>query len=475
MKKSVYTLIILLLTFDLGYNVCNLFNRSKYNELKKDIIDEIGSSKQINNYSELKGTGTHNPLSKFFSNKSEAIKKYPFLKTYLENNPDVNWRNLEKDWVLIQDEIMKAGENSEVSFPKTEKGYRINRPIFLRQGQTLSFAPNTKIIDETDDYAFKIIGGIKFPNEAITHVCLRNLNIVGNPHSKGAIELKNAYLVNLDNVSISNYNNREARAISLQDFFQININTLQVNNIKQGTGVFVDSINGNSGQLNFINTIIQRCNIGLFIKGSRNLIDGINMVGGSIGNNYSTGVVIDKNVHNVNFIGNHFENHDGKFYSGKTAISLEPKEGATVESINFIGNFFVNNKYSIRSDNAKRVSITGNEFDGRNIKGSVAIRQSAKDSSWVINPNQFINNSRNLVEAGSNNMNLSSINVDSSGVIYPQKSGSGIYSGSKDPNGNIKADAGSIYLRTNPRSKNQLYIKQGNNSFSGWKPVAVKD
>ncbi|MCB5237679.1 hypothetical protein [Niallia circulans] len=470
--------IILVVIFFLGYTSSFILYKNQKNEIKKEIYSEISKIDSLDiltSWANLEGNGKNNPLSESYSTKGEVLKEYPFIGDYLVDNSEVDWKNLENDWVVIQNEIIEAGINGRIEVPKPKVGYRINRPLILRQGQTLTFAPNTKVYDDTGDFAFKIIGEKGFPNNALTHIILRNLDIEGSPRSKGAIKIDNAYLINLDNIKISGYENNSSRAISLSDFFQINLNTVQVNNIKNGIGILVDSVNGNSGQLNLMNTIIQRCRVGLQIEGSNNLIDGVNMYGGAIGNNYSVGMVIGKNVNNVNIIGSHFENHDGKKYSGKTAVSMELEKDYTSESINFYGNLFVNNQYSIKSNNIKRATISGNQFDGRQIEGAIAIHQGKGDNSWLINPNQFLNNTEDLVESGSNHINLSSISIDESGVIYPQNSKSGIYSGAGDPNGKIEGNSGSIYLRTDDNSNYHFYIKKRDNTSLGWQPLILNE
>lgn len=419
----------------------------------------------------LIGDGQKHPLSKQFKTKNDAVNSYPFLHKYLTAHPRIDWKTLEMDWVVIQNSIEAAGINEQVSVPRPSSGYRINRPIIIKQGQIIDFSPNTKIYDYTSDYAFEVVGGSKFPQDAVTHITLKNLDIIGSYSSYGGLKLRNSYLTNIENVKISNYANPNAKGIYLQDFFQINLNTVQINNIQKGKGIYVDSIEGNSGQLNLLNTIVQRSKIGIHVVGSQNLIDGINVYGGAVGNNYSRGVVIGKNVYNFNFIGSHFENHDGLNYDGKTAIDMQIPNGTSSESINFLGCIFINNKYAIQSNNTKRVTLSGSQFDGRNIKGSIAIKQGSGDASWTINPNYFVNNDKNLVEAGKNHLNLSAVSINSKGVLYPQKNTAGLYSGSRNPEGNIEAKTGSIYLRTDTSAKYHVYVKQSNKGNRGWKPL----
>jgi hypothetical protein len=425
-------------------------------------------------WSGLIGDGEEHLLKEQFKTKKEAVNSYPFLHKYLTQHSESNWGKLEIDWVVIQNAIDIAGENGHVSVPKPSVGYRINRPITLKQGQTIDFSPNTKIYDYTNDYAFKIVGGTKFPGDAVTHITLRNLDIVGNSSSYGAIKLKNSYLTNIENVKVSNYANPNAKGIYLQDFFQINLNTVQVNNIEKGKGIYVDSIEGNSGQLNLLNTIVQRSRIGIHVVGSQNLIDGINVYGGAVGNNYSRGVVVGKNVYNFNFIGSHFENHDGLKYDGTTAIDMKIPNGTSSESINFLGCIFINNKYAIQSNNTKRVTLSGNQFDGRNIKGSIAIKQGNGDASWTVNPNYFVNNDKNLMEAGKNHLNLSAVSINSKGVLYPQKNTAGVYSGSENPEGNVAAKTGSIYLRTDNSAEHHIYVKQSDKGNTGWRSLETR-
>ncbi|TWD92372.1 hypothetical protein FB550_1182 [Neobacillus bataviensis] len=463
----------LLLLFVVGYYGYNYILDLAYDIVSKKInVNNIQVSKEsFSSFKDVIGDGKKHRLYASFKTKSEAINNYPFLHWYLKENPEVNWKELEMDWVVIQNAIEESGLNSKVTIPKAFIGYRINRPIIIKQGQTIVFSPNTKIFDHTSDYAIKIVGGTKFPDDSITNVNLGNLDIIGSNDSKGAIKLQNAYLINFDNIKISNYGHPEAKGIFLQDVFQINLNTIQINNLKNGTGIYVDSIEGNSGQLNFINTIVQRSKIGIHVIGRKNLIDGINFYGGAIGNNYSKGVLVGKNVYNLNFTGSHFENHDGKNQRGTTAVNMELPNGYSAESINFIGCTFINNKYSIKSNNTKRVNISGNQFDGRNIQGSIAIKQGNGDAAWLINPNYFINNDQTVIDAGKDHVYLSSISINSKGVLFPQKTKAGIYSGAKDPEGNVEAKTGSIYLRTDSTSHFHVYVKQSNQGKKGWKPL----
>jgi len=468
-----------ILTASIFFIVVGYFGYTHTVNITYDVIEKKLNKENQNSdkqrseskWADLVGDGEKHPLSKQFETKNDAVNSYPFLHKYLATYPEINWETLEMDWVVIQNSIETAGINEQVSIPKPSSGYRINRPIIIKQGQTIDFSPNTKIYDYTNDYAFKIVGGSKFPQDAVTHITLKNLDIVGNSSSYGAIKLKNSYLTNIENVKVSNYDNPNAKGIFLQDFFQINLNTVQVNNIEKGKGIYVDSIEGNSGQLNLLNTIVQRSRIGIHVVGSHNLIDGINVYGGAVGNNHSRGVVVGKNVYNFNFIGSHFENHDGLKHDGTTAIDMQIPDGTSSESINFLGCIFINNKYAIQSNNTKRVTLSGSQFDGRNIKGSIAIKQGNGDASWTINPNYFVNNDKNLVEAGKNHLNLSAVSINSKGVLYPQKNTAGVYSGSKDPEGNVEAKTGSIYLRTDDSATYHIYIKQSDKGNKGWKPL----
>ena len=456
-----------------GYYGYNYFLDLSYDIVSKklNIANTQITMESDSPFKNIVGDGKKHPLYERFKTKSEAVNQFPFLYSYLNENPDVDWKVLEIDWVVIQNVIEQTGIDGKVSIPKAIVGYRINRPILLKQGQTIDFSPNTKLFDYTSDYALKIFGGTKFPDDSLTNVNVNNLDIIGSSSSHGAIKLQNSYLINLNNIKISNYSGSDVKALFLQDFFQVNLNTIQINNLQNGIGIYVDAVKGNSGQLNFINTIVQRSKIGLHVVGSDNLIDGINFYGGAIGNNYSEGVVVGKNVYNLNFTGSHFENHDGKNQRGNTAVKMELSDSKSAESINFIGCAFINNKYSIKSNNTKRVTVSGNQFDGRNIKGSIAIKQGAGDASWVINTNFFTNNDKNLIEAGKDHVNLSSISINSNGVLHPQKSIAGIYSGDMDPEGNIAAKTGSIYLRTDSKAKNHVYVKQSNEGKKGWKPL----
>ncbi|MBY0063448.1 hypothetical protein [Priestia aryabhattai] len=460
----------------LGYISYNNIIDTTYTMVQKNLTKETGNVKENEKiWSDLKGDGKTHPLKEKFKKKEDAIKSFPFLYSYLKDYPNLDWEDIEIDWVVIQNAINSAGINSQILIPKPIIGYRINRPIIIKQGQTIDFSSNSKIYDYTGDYCFKIIGGAKFPQNSITHVTLKNLDIEGSIASKGAIQLKNAYLVNIENVKVSKYDSYKANAIHLQDFFQINLNTVQVNNVKNGTGIYVDSVTGNSGQLNMTNTIVQRSKVGMYISGSNNLIDGINFYGGAVGNNYSKGVVVRKNVYNLNFIGSHFENHDGHNYSGTTAVEMELSNNTSSESINFLGCIFINNKYGIRSNNVKRVSLTGNQFDARGIKDSVAVKQGKGDGAWIINPNYFVNNGHDLLESGKNHVNLSAVSIDSKGVFYPQNSKAGIYSGSESPEGKIVASPGSIYLRTEESTNYYVYVKQTDKGSKGWKPLKVNN
>ncbi|XYG87611.1 hypothetical protein QH637_02805 [Heyndrickxia coagulans] len=464
----------LLLLFIFGY-----FSYKYVLNLTYDIIEKgldsanFQTNEKESNYlfKDLKGDGRSHPLSEKFKTKSQVMKRYPFLYSYFKETPNVNWKSIENDWAVIQNAINSAGINGYIKIPKATVGYRINEPFIIKQGQTIVFSPNTKLFDfNKNDYAIKIIGGSNFPGTAITNISISNVNIVGSSFSQGAIKMQNCYLINLYNIKVDNYNKNLANGIYLQDFFQISLNSIQINRVKNGNGIHVDAVNGNSGQLNIMNSIIQRSKNALFVIGSHNLVDGVNFWGGAIGNNYSKGVRIEKNVYNVNFTGSHFENQDGKNGRGDTAVEMELPYGTSSESINFLGCAFINNKFSIISNNTKRVNITGNQFDSKNLKGSIAIKQGIGDGSWVINPNFFINNEKNIIEAGKNNIYMSSISVSSKGVLFPQNQKAGIYSGNKNPEGNVEAEAGSIYLRTSENSHYHIYEKKKDGK-TGWKPL----
>ncbi|MFE4028328.1 hypothetical protein ACFX4N_19465 [Priestia sp. YIM B13551] len=279
------------------------------------------------------------------------------------------------DAPFIQSIVAAAGMNQEVYFPKPQVAYRIQTPITLRQGQILEFAKYTKIYDYTNDYCFKIIGGTGFAVDAKTHVTIKNAEIIGSATALGDINL-----VNLEDLKITSYFNVSAKASYIEDFFQINLKTAQVNATVNEHGVYVNAVIGNSGQLNLYNTIVQRNRIGIELIGLGNIIDGVNMYGEAIGNDYGTGMKRGKNVYNVMFIGSHIKNHDIVTYSGDTAIDMVLSDDTVAEGITFFNCLFENNKYAIKSNNTKRVSLIGCQFSGNNISGAVAILQGAGDA-----------------------------------------------------------------------------------------------
>lgn len=371
------------------------------------------------------------------------------------------------DSVAIQAAVDAAGNNETVLLPIPTVGYKITVPIILRQGQKIEGSFST-ILDYTSDYCFKLVGGSTFATDAKTHASIKGLNIVGSSTSLGAIFLRNVYLIELEKVKISGYTNASAKSLYIEDFFQIDVRTVQINAISNGTGLYVNAVTGNSGQLNLYNTIIQRCQYALDIIGTSNLIDGVAMYGGAIGNNYNTGVRIGKNAYNVSFYNSHLENHDGVLYSGTKAVDMVLGSGLECEGIGFYNCLFINNKYAIQSDNAKRVVLLGNEFDGRSISGNVAITQGSGDSGWLVGSQKFTGYSTNITESGTTHVFLNSLYINSSGVIKPQNVGPGIYSGAGAPEGVVTAPQGSVFMRNNGASGNSFYSKYTGSGNTGW-------
>ncbi|WP_270577991.1 hypothetical protein [Caldibacillus thermoamylovorans] len=372
------------------------------------------------------------------------------------------------DSAYIQQVVNNAGYNQKIYLPKPPVAYVITTPIILRQGQTLEFAVNTKVYDRTDDYAFKIEGGPTFAVEAKTHVTICNAEIIGNPNSKGAIYARNVYLINFEKCKIHSYSNLAACGVWLEDFFQINFYSTQVNNIENGKGLYINAVTGNSGQVNLYNSIIQRSRIGLHVEGTGNVIDGVNMFGGAIGNNHEVGLKIGKNVHNFTAFGSHIENHDGITFAGTTAVDMFLDDGLVCEGVTFIACLFENNKYAIKSNNSRRVTLIGNQFKGNGIEGAVAITQGDGDGAWFISPNMFDGYETEIIEKGINHTVLRNLNVDYSGALFPQRSSAGIYSGDQYPEGKVTAKQGSIYLRTNGGFGYHVYIKNSGDGNTGW-------
>ncbi|MCB5235516.1 hypothetical protein [Niallia circulans] len=378
------------------------------------------------------------------------------------------------DAVIIRQALQDVGENGRVYMPKPSIAYRINSPVYYKSGQRIDSSPNTPVHDYTGDYAFQAIGGVRFADDAIKNIGLRNLNIMDKANGKGGVKLKNVYLVDLDFIKTSGYANSEAKTIHIDDFFQVNLRTVQVNANPNGHGIYVDTKTGNSGQLNLYNTIVQRCKRAMEIAGSGNLIDGITMIGGAFGNNYELGLKIGKNVYNVTMTGIHFENHDGVLYSGTTALDMTQSSGTAAEGVTIQNCFFINNKYGIVSNGTKRVVLLGNQFDGRSIAGSVAITQGANDAGWIIGPQYITGVTTDIIPNGVNHINLMKLKISSDGVIFPQANEAGIYSGAGSPEGVVQAEIGSIYLRTDGEYGRQFYNKGSGTGKTGWSLLTMQ-
>ncbi|MCM3746525.1 glycoside hydrolase family 55 protein [Paenibacillus pasadenensis] len=371
----------------------------------------------------------------------------------------------------IQAAVEAAGPGGVIRFPDPGpgKGYKIGTPIILKTGQTIEGGGMTIIYDRvSNDWCFKIVGGPAFAVEAKTHVTIRNLDFVGGPNTFGAIKLVNTYIIDLEHVKVRSYPNMAARSIYIEDFFQINLKTVQVNAISNGTGVYVNAVTGNAGQLNLYNTIVQRCQYGMDVIGTSNLIDGVSCFGGAFGNNYNTGLRIGKNVYNASFYNYHFENHDGELYSGTKAVDMQLGSGLECEGIGFYNTFFINNQNGILSNNAKRVTIIGCEFDGRSLPGNVAISMGSGDVGWLVGPQKFTGYATTIIENGVNHAFLNALRVTSTGVVRPQNVGPGIYCGSGFPEGVLTAPQGSIFMRSDGGAANSLYIKYSGSGNTGW-------
>jgi hypothetical protein len=379
----------------------------------------------------------------------------------------------------IQAAVNAAGANGKVYLPRPTTAYRIQTPIILKDGQIIEAYPNTTIYDYTNDYAFKVVGGAGFATQALKRVKLKNMVFVGSATPLGAIKLVNTFVVDLENIYAYNYSNALAQVLYIEDFFQVNFKTVHIYANRYGTGVYVNAVTGNSGQLNMYNTMIQRNNIGLDIIGTSNLIDGVIMYGGAIGDNYSKGLRIGKNVNNFVAIGTHIENHSGNLLTGEpmnfgdTAVDMQVT-GGTANGINFYGCYFINNKYGIKSNNTTRVSLIGSEFDGQSISGNVAITQGTGDTTWFIAPTQIINYTTDVITAGNFHTDMRAFALNGTNLQLT-RTGLGIYTGSSSPEGVVTAPVGSIYLRNDGSTGTVVYSKKSGTGNTGWQTLAQQN
>ena len=122
------------------------------------------------------------------------------------------------------------------------------------------------------------------------------------------------------------------------------------------------------------------------------------MLGGAIGNDFGTGMKRGKNVYNVIFIGSHIKNHNVVTYSRNGAIDKVLGDDKVAE-ITFFNCLFENNKYAIKSNNTKRISLIDCQFNGNNISETVAILQ-GDDVRWFFAPNFFEGNTAVIASTG---------------------------------------------------------------------------
>lgn len=459
--------------------------QNQFDEFKGDVDEQIDSQKQrVDNLI----SSTPQPSEIVDARLDESGKLFANVKAHLDDKGtkiktltkktdykfvDSTGDGIVDDAPFIQSIVDTAGMNQKVYFPKPQVAYRIQTPINVKQGQILEFSKNTKVYDYTNDYCFKVMGGPNFAVDAKTHITIKNAEIIGSATSLGAIKLVNVYIIDLENIKVTSYSNVGAKAIYIEDFFQVNLKTVQINSVPNGHGLFVNAVTGNSGQLNKYNTIIQRCRIGEEVIGTGNILDGVNMLGGAIGNNYEKGLKIGKNVYNVLFLGSHIENHDIVTYSGDTAIDMVLSDGTVAEGITFLNCLFENNKYAIKSNNTKRVSLIGCQFNGNNISGAIAITQGVGDARWFFAPNFFEGNVTDVASAGTDHVDLGRIAINSTGAFFPQRAGAGLYAGNVFPEGTVLANQGSMYQRTNGAEGSTVYYKISGTGNTGWKAVQV--
>ncbi|MEH7072153.1 hypothetical protein V7034_28540 [Priestia megaterium] len=84
--------------------------------MKLDNTDEI--------LSRAYADGKSHPLSKEFSTKEDAIKTYPFLEKYLNNNTSIDWKKLEVDFC-----VLNQLSESNRKFDLPEGNFIINEPL----------------------------------------------------------------------------------------------------------------------------------------------------------------------------------------------------------------------------------------------------------------------------------------------------------------------------------------------------------
>ncbi|WP_211062127.1 glycosyl hydrolase family 28-related protein [Heyndrickxia faecalis] len=390
--------------------------------------------------------------------------------TYLVTDFGAVGDGVTDDTAAIQACINAAGMFKRIHFPKPATAYKITSVSFLT-GQEITCDPNTEIRDyASNDYCFKFQGGSSFPDDALKYLRIKGFKFVQySLSSLGALYLKNVYITDIIQTKILGYPNGEARGIHIEDFFQVNLFTCHINDIPNGTGIYADSVQGNSGQLNLYNTLVGRCFTNISLNGSGNLTDGINIYGGGLQNSYGQALKIKKNVNNVVLIGTHIENNDGQAY-GETAVDMVLDSGV-IEGVTFLNCFWYNNKYAIKSNGAKRVLMQGNQFNGNNITGSIAISQGVNDAGWMIPPQYITGYTTNILPNGQNHINMMNIKISSDGAIFPMRNAAGIYVGAGSPDGVVTANPGSIYLRIDGSFGTILYSKISGTGNTGWRTI----
>ena len=348
--------------------------------------------------------------------------------------------------------------------------YEITRPIEVLNGFKIFGNSKTIIHDYTNDYAIKLHGGSGFMVSPIVYSQIENLEIINKSNSHGAISINNAYMCSFKNIKIINSGYVDGEIIKIVDFFNLNFSDIHILNANSSDGIVCDSINGNSGQLNFYNCLIQKVKNGMVLNGTKNLTDGVNIIGCGIGYGTESLIKLNKNITGVNITACHFEHQNGTD-NGDVAIKMTSASN-TIDSITILGNRFVNCKYGIYGGNSTRVFIQNNQFHGYNISNSVAIYQADTDVRWFIGTNQCVNYATQLSENGTKNFNIFDLQIDKAGNITLGGGAIGIYYGKGYPEGVIEARKGSIFLRTDGPQGTYIYTKCDDGGKNGWRAFA---
>ncbi|MEH6855921.1 hypothetical protein COE67_04840 [Priestia megaterium] len=124
--------------------------------------------------------GKSHPLSKEFSTKEEAIKTYPFLEKYLNNNENIDWKNLEVDFCVIN---QLSVSNRKFDLP--EGNFIINEPLQRDDIRlTGSGVSRTKITQMNPDKPVIVTSGVPYIADIyMGHFSLPQIN---GDASKGA-------------------------------------------------------------------------------------------------------------------------------------------------------------------------------------------------------------------------------------------------------------------------------------------------